>query len=131
MARMNILKRAPPKETPQFVEDHSLASRKAEALRVRKEYPDRIPCVVEISRTSQNLPSLDKHKYLVPGDITLGTFIHVLRKRMKLAPEQALFPIIERTLPPQSRTMESLYQEHKRECQFLYLILTAENTFGC
>lgn len=32
---------------------------------IRKEYPDRIPCVVEISRASQDLPSQDK--CLVPG----------------------------------------------------------------
>jgi len=40
----------------------------------RKEYPDRIPCVAEISHASQDLPSLDQ--YIVLGDITPGSFIH-------------------------------------------------------
>jgi GABA(A) receptor-associated protein len=132
MAILNLLAGRPAeKETPQFVEDHSQEMRLAEANRVRKEYPDRVPCVVEVSRTSaQDVPAPDKKKYLVPGDITLGAFLQVLRKRLRLKPEKALFAILEGTMPPCTKTMAELYSRHKREDNFLYIMLTAENTFG-
>ncbi|KAJ3040167.1 Autophagy- protein 8d [Rhizophlyctis rosea] len=119
------------KEIPQFVEDHSHESRLAEANRVRGQYPDRVPCVVEVSKTSSgDIPAPDKKKYLVPGDIPLGAFIMVLRRRMKLSPTHALFALMEGTMPPTSLSMAELYVRHKRDDNFLYLMLTSENTFG-
>ncbi len=39
-------------------------------------------------------------KYLVPADLTVGQFHYVIRKRIKLAPEKALFLFCSNSIPP-------------------------------
>jgi len=53
---------------------------------------------------------LDKKKYLVPSDLTVGQFYFLIRKRIELRPEDALFFIVNSVVPPASATMGSLYQ---------------------
>ena len=44
------------------------------------------------SPSPESLPSIDKQKYLVPADLTIGQFVYVIRKRIKLSAERAFFP---------------------------------------
>lgn len=39
-------------------------------------------------------------RYLVPGDLTVGQFVYVIRKRIKLTPEKAIFIFVNNVLPP-------------------------------
>jgi GABA(A) receptor-associated protein len=36
----------------------------------------------------------------VPADLTVGQFVYVIRKRIKLSPERAIFIFIDNKLPP-------------------------------
>ncbi len=56
-----------------------------------------------------HVPDLDKNKYLVPSDLTVGQFYFLIRKRIQLKPEQALFFFVDNTIPPISTTMGTLY----------------------
>ncbi len=47
-----------------------------------------------------NIPDIDKKKYLVPADLTVGQFVYVIRKRIKLPAEKAIFIFIHNVLPP-------------------------------
>lgn len=47
-----------------------------------------------------DIPDIDKKKYLVPADLTVGQFHYVIRKRIQLAPEKALFLFCSNTIPP-------------------------------
>lgn len=40
------------------------------------------------------------HRYLVPSDLTVGQFVYVIRKRIKLSPEKAIFIFVKNVLPP-------------------------------
>jgi GABA(A) receptor-associated protein len=90
-----------------------------------------------------DIPTIDKKKYLVPSvrkscdhgtpddllisflsapffifpsstqDLTVGQFVYVIRKRIKLAPEKAIFIFVEETLPPTAALMSAIYEEHK------------------
>lgn len=53
---------------------------------------------------------LDKKKYLVPSDLTVGQFYFLIRKRIHLRPEDALFFFVNNTIPATSATMGVLYQ---------------------
>lgn len=53
---------------------------------------------------------LDKKKYLVPTDLTVGQFYFLIRKRIHLRPEDALFFFVNNVIPPTSATMGTLYQ---------------------
>jgi GABA(A) receptor-associated protein len=62
-----------------FKERHPFEQRCNESKRIREKYADRIPIIVEVAKRS-SLPPLDKCKYLVPQDLTVGQFVYVIRK---------------------------------------------------
>ena len=39
-------------------------------------------------------------RYLVPADLTVGQFVYVIRKRIKLSAEKAIFIFVDNVLPP-------------------------------
>ena len=100
-----------------------------ESSRIRAKYPDRIPVIVEKSPKS-DVPELDKKKYLVPSDLTVGQFVYVIRKRVKLSAEKAIFVFVNNALPPTASLMSTIYEENKDEDGFLYIQYSGENTFG-
>ena len=51
-------------------------------------YPDRIPVICEKDPRS-DIPPVDKRKYLIPMDLTVGQFVYVIRKRARHAPHAA------------------------------------------
>ncbi|CAI0648741.1 unnamed protein product [Colletotrichum noveboracense] len=77
-----------------------------------------------------DIATIDKKKYLVPADLTVGQFVYVIRKRIKLSPEKAIFIFVDEVLPPTAALMSSIYEEHKDEDGFLYITYSGENTFG-
>ncbi|KAH7201809.1 autophagy protein Atg8 ubiquitin like-domain-containing protein [Fusarium oxysporum II5] len=112
-----------------FKDEHPFEKRKAEAERIRQKYSDRIPVICEKVEKS-DIATIDKKKYLVPADLTVGQFVYVIRKRIKLSPEKAIFIFVDEVLPPTAALMSSIYEEHKDEDGFLYITYSGENTFG-
>ncbi|CAG8378477.1 unnamed protein product [Penicillium salamii] len=103
-----------------FKDEHPFEKRKAEAERIRQKYADRIPVICEKVEKS-DIATIDKKKYLVPADLTVGQFVYVIRKRIKLSPEKAIFIFVDEVLPPTAALMSSIYEEHKDEDGFLYI----------
>ena len=112
-----------------FKKEHPLDKRTAEATRICNKYPDRIPVIVEKAEQS-TIPDIDKQKYLVPSSLTVGQFIYVIRKRIRLTPDMAIFLFVNNVLPPTAALMSSIYDQHKDEDGFLYVTYSGENTFG-
>ncbi len=113
-----------------FKKRYSLEERKKESSRIREKYPDRIPVIVEHAKNSKDFPTIDKQKYLVPSDLTLGQFSYVIRKRIKLTPEKAMFLMINNSMAPTADHMSMIYNRSKEEDDFLYVVISGENTFG-
>ena len=107
-------------------------NRKQESEKIKEQYNDRLPVIVEKSPTGgKNLPEIDKKKYLVPEDLTVAQFLYVVRKRFKIDSTQAIFLFCNNnTLPVTSNSMKSLYDEQKDDDGFLYMYYCAESTFG-
>lgn len=112
-----------------YQNEHDFETRKAESSKIRTKYPDRIPIIVEKDARS-DMTDIDKKKYLVPADLTMGQFQYVIRKRIKLDQNKALFIFIKNKLPTTSRLVSEIYEENKDEDGFLYLMYSSENTFG-
>jgi len=66
----------------------------------------------------------------VPVDLTVGQFVYVIRKRIKLPSEKAIFIFVNDILPPTAALISTIYEEHKDEDGFLYVLYSGENTFG-
>lgn len=106
-----------------------IEKRKVEALRILKKFPDRIPVICEKVEKS-DIQEIDKRKYLVPSDLTVGQFVYVIRKRIQLPPEKAIFIFVKDVLPPTAALMSAVYDEFKDPDGFLYILYSGENTFG-
>ena len=140
-----------------FKDEHPFEKRKAEAERIRQKYADRIPVclsskLVSLSALSytflstsnsaflqvicekvekSDIATIDKKKYLVPSDLTVGQFVYVIRKRIKLSPEKAIFIFVDEVLPPTAALMSSIYEEHKDEDGFLYITYVLQHLTLC
>jgi GABA(A) receptor-associated protein len=100
-----------------------------ESTKMRNKYPDRIPVICQ--KTPQStLSALYKSKYLVPKHLTSSQFLFVIRKRLQLTSEKALFIFIDGTLPSSALTFEELYETYKSNDGFLYVSYAEENVFG-
>ena len=113
-----------------FKKNNTFIKRHAEAMKIKEKFPDRIPIIVYKHPNEKTLPSLNKSKYLVPRDLTIGQFIFIIRKRIELEPEKALFIFINNILPPTSQLVSEIYDKEVDDDGFLYVVFTGENTFG-
>lgn len=92
----------------EFKANNVYENRRAEGERIRREYPDRCAVIVERAPNAR-IADLPSKKYLVPSDLTVrrlflslslncsslcfqvGQFYFLIRKRVHLRPEDALF----------------------------------------
>ncbi|CAM6065538.1 unnamed protein product [Sphagnum tenellum] len=112
-----------------FKRTHTAEERAAEAARMRLKYPDRIPVIVE-KASHTDMPDMDKNKFLVPEEVTVGQFVHIIGKRLHLRAGQALFVFVGNVLPPTASLLASIYHEYKDADGFLYISYSGEKTFG-
>jgi GABA(A) receptor-associated protein len=102
-----------------------------EADRIMRKYPDRIPVLVTRNQNSTNTPDIDKHKYLVPVDLTMGQLLFVIRRRLKLKPEKGLFLFVDSAVVCNSELVSTVYyRSHDPEDGFLHAVYSCENVFG-
>ena len=117
----------------QYKEEHPFEKRRTEGEKIRRKYPDRVPVIVEKAPKAR-IGDLDKKKYLVPSDLTVGQFYFLIRKRISLRPEDALFFFVNNVIPPTSATMGSLYQVNMfilLEYLILYYIQSCRIIVSC
>lgn len=114
-----------------FKRRYPLKDRLTESTRIREKYPDRVPIIVEhASHSGDQLPPIDKQKYLVPTDLSVGQFAYVIRKRVKLVAEKAMYMTINKKLINTNELMGDVYENNKDADNFLYVIISGESTFG-
>ena len=113
-----------------FQKKFSFDKRKLEANRIIQKFPDKIPVIVEKGK-SDKLQKIDKSKFLVPQDITIGQFMAIIRKRIHLKESEAFYIFVQNTvLPSNSTTVAQIYESYKNSDGFLYMTYCGENVFG-
>lgn len=113
-----------------FKNTFPFVNRLDESQRILAKYPDRIPIICEKNSSCKDAPEIDKTKYLVPIDLTMGQFMYVIRKRIKLGPEKGLFLFINEKIPASTHLINEIYHTHRDSDGFLYISYATENTFG-
>ena len=113
-----------------FKNKYPFKQRKIDCTQILLKYPDRIPVICEKHPYSRSAPDIDKHKYLIGFDLTVGQFISVIRKRMCLKPEVGLYIFINGSIPSNSSILHYSFLDNKDDDGFLYIYYDIENTFG-
>jgi GABA(A) receptor-associated protein len=97
---------------------------------ILKKYPDRVPVLI-YKNANAKCPNIDKEKYLVPKDLSVGQLLYVIRKRIKLNESEGLYIFFNDTLVNTNMTILEVYnQYHNKEDKMLYATYSTENTFG-
>jgi GABA(A) receptor-associated protein len=113
-----------------FKKKYKFDQRLKESSKVLEKYEGRFPIIVYKDKKSL-LPEINKTKFLAPGDLTLGQFLYIIRKRIDLSEKETLFLFInESILATGSETISKIYNEYKDKDGFLYISYCSENVFG-
>lgn len=67
-------------------------------------------------------------RYLVPADLTVGQFVYVVRKRIKLSAEKAIFIFVKNVLPP---TGKNKFQTFFNIKDLVYMMRLFATLFSC
>jgi GABA(A) receptor-associated protein len=111
-----------------FCKDNTLQQRKNESSKILKKFTNKLPVVISEGDSSI---VLDKHKYLVPRDITVGQLLYVIRQRIEcISSEKALYLSVKNTMATSRTELYDIYEQYKDEDGFLYFSVFSENTFG-
>tara|TARA_Y100000310_G_C20283961_1_gene623931 strand:+ start:99 stop:413 length:315 start_codon:yes stop_codon:yes gene_type:complete len=94
-------------------------------------HPDKIPVIIIKHRTTYKKDPT-QFKFLIQKDILLCKLICILRERIKMKAEDALFLYSHKTetLLSMDDTLGDIYDFHKDEDDILYLIYSGEDVFG-
>ena len=113
-----------------FTDVFSAEDRAKEAACIRERYPQRVPVICERHAECTALPEMSKRKFLVPFDMTVGQFLYVIRKRLHVNANVAMFFFVGGTLPPNSALIRDVHNTLGAADGFLYVKYTSENAFG-
>jgi len=117
-----------------FIEEfkkYPLKKRKKESKRIMCKYPNTISIIISKMKEYDDVPYIDKNKFIVPTYFNVSQFLYIIRKRIKLLPYKGLFIYINgNTLPNTHDLIGSLYYDYKNEDGFLYIKYCGENVFG-
>ena len=115
-----------------FKNETSFEKRAELCNRIRSQYNDRVPIIVEVAPGNNQL-KLSRKKFLAPKDISVGGFLNEIRKQSHISPEEAIFIFCGSgggVLVPTNNTISQVYDTYKDEDGFLYITAALENTFG-
>jgi GABA(A) receptor-associated protein len=112
-----------------FKQEYQYEERVKESTSMRNKYPDRIPVICE-KNGNNRVPEIDKKKYLVPSDLTVGQFIYIIRKRLKLSSDQAIFIFINEFIPPSNSLLSHMDELYRDKDGFMYITYSGESVFG-
>ena len=113
-----------------FKQERRFEDRIKESKNIINKYPDRIPVIVEKHPREKALIEIDKCKYLIPMNITVGQLLHIIRKRLQISEIQAIYIFFNNRVFSNTTMIHTIYETEKDDDGFLYVKYCAENTFG-
>ncbi len=120
----------PSKSGYEFKMLNSFEKRRMESTRLKEKFPDKIPIILEKADTSQ-LPSVDKQKYLMQREITIGQFLYIIRQKINIDHSESIFLLVNNvTIPPTGAPIGAIYDKFGDNDGFLYITYSSQQTFG-
>lgn len=113
-----------------FKAQNSFDKRKNYSDKIKYQYMDMIPVIVEKSGM-RDVKQINKTKYLVNKNKNVGEFLFDIRKQLNINSNESLFLFINnKVIPGNNERMGIIYNEHMDPDGFLYITYTLENVFG-
>jgi GABA(A) receptor-associated protein len=113
-----------------FKEAFPFEVRRSQSTNMLEKHPGKVPVIVERAAGATDLEQIDRKKFLVPRDMCIGQMACVIRKRLHLPPEQALYLFVGGKIKSVSSSLASVYAQDADADGFLYITFNRENTFG-
>ena len=96
-----------------------------------ERYPGNVPVIIKKSSNEKILQDIDKTKYLMPKNLTISEIVFIIRRKINLKPEEAIFIFVNgNILVPMNTTINEIYNTYKSDDDFLYMTYRSENVFG-
>ncbi|PAA67672.1 hypothetical protein BOX15_Mlig022987g1, partial [Macrostomum lignano] len=114
-----------------FKAKKTLGQRQAESAHIKCRFPAKVPVIVERYPRERSLASLDKAKFLVPEELTVGQFAAIIRQRIRIDQNQAFYLLVNnKCLVAMSATLGQVYDCDRDEDGFLYMTYASQEMFG-
>lgn len=114
-----------------YQETVDLVKRQEDCEKIKENYPDRLPIICEKDPNSP-ITQISKTKYLVPYDMTVAQFSFIIRRKLNLEKDSALFLLVlGKHALTGSQTMNEVYEKYKDKSDgFLYIAYANELIWG-
>ena len=115
----------------EFKKNNTLEKRIEQYEKIQKEYPEKLPIIIEKGNNSKIDKSI-KSKYILARNLTMAELIKIIRGKLEIEPEMALFFLAngKHTIPT-SETLGDIYEMHKdKQDGFLYISYSEEMVYG-
>jgi GABA(A) receptor-associated protein len=112
-----------------YKREKTFEQRREECKNILTKYTGHVPVIVDKDARCA-LPDIERQKFLVPSDLAMGQFIYVVRRRINLPAQDAIFIFVNRKMPSASATMGQLHAEFKDDDGFLYCVYGADQAYG-
>ena len=124
-----------------FKNNSNFNSRLNTTTKIKEKYPEKVPIYVSFDKNIEIAEPIEEqyNRYIVTSTLSLIQFIAIVRKKIKVASNEALTFFIEiykndklkeTVLVPASTTISEVYGKYKDTDGFLYIRAVKENVFG-
>lgn len=121
------LAKVKPEDIPRFKAQNTYETRKGVSGKIREQYPDQYPVIVELDPRATKLCIIVKKKFLAPGNIPLNKFMLEVRKVISIGRQDPLAVMVESGQMISGDTkMSDLYERFKDPDGFLYILFSGD-----
>ena len=114
----------------QYKEKKTFEQRYGEFQRISRKHPDKIPIICEKEEKSK-LKIIEKTKYLIEKTINLPQFSSIIRQKLELGENDALFFLVNGKISISGTiSMADIYNNYKEKDGFLYIAYASQETWG-
>ena len=115
----------------EFKNKNTLEKRIEQFNKIKNEYPDKIPIIIERGNNC-SINKIIKTKYILSNTLTMAEFVKIIKGKLEIEPERALFFLVNgKNTVSLNDSLGQIYDLHKdKEDGFLYMTYSEEMVFG-
>jgi GABA(A) receptor-associated protein len=114
-------------DAPRFKTAYKYEARIELSAKIRAQYPDRYPVIVEPDPRARKPLAITTNRFLAPGDIRWSRFMLEVREKIKIGRQAPLaFTVEAGQMVSGDTLMSNLYERFKDPDGLLYILFSGE-----